>query len=53
MIRIRFSTKILTDGVRNKGEQRFRYKAVQWKNKGSFDITNDISDHVKLVQLEY
>ena len=37
--------------MRNKGEQLYHYKLVQWKSKGSFDIFNNISDHVKLVQL--
>ena len=32
-------------------QARFRCTIVQWKNKGSFDIFNDISDHVTLVQL--
>ena len=31
-------------------QARFRCTIVQWKNKGSFDIFNDISDHVTLVQ---
>ena len=37
--------------MRNKGEQQCRYKLVHWNNKGSFDIFNDISYHVTLVQL--
>ena len=52
MNRIKFAIYILTDCVKKKGEQWFRYKIVQWNNKGAFDIFNDISDHVTLVQLE-
>ena len=46
MNRIKFASDILTDSVINKGEQRFRYKLVWCNNKWSFDILNDISDHI-------
>ena len=50
---IYFTSDILTNRVKNKVEQRCRYKIVQWNNKVSFYILADISDHVTLVQLEY
>ena len=46
---IRFTSDILKDCVRNKREHRYHNKVVQWKNKGSFDIFNNISDNVTLV----
>ena len=49
--RIKFASNILTDRVINKEEQQCSYNLVQWKNKLSFDIFNDISDHVTLFQL--
>ena len=48
---IKFDSDILTDCVRNKGEKQCRYKLIHWKIKGSFEICNDISDHVTLFQL--
>ena len=33
------------------GEQRLYYKLETWKKMGTFDITNNISEHVKFVQL--
>ena len=50
---IKFSSDILTECVRNTGEEWCLYKLVQWKNKVSFDIFNYISYHVKLLQLRY
>ena len=50
--RVKFSSDILTERVRNKGEQWCRYEIFQWNNKVSFDVFNDISDHVTFVQLE-
>ena len=41
----------MTDRVRDKFEQHHNYKMVQWKKTVEFDILNDISDHVTLVQL--
>ena len=51
MDRIKFSNKIMTDRVRKKGEKRCRYDIVQWGKKRRIWYLNDISDHVKLVQL--
>ena len=48
---IKFARDVITDHVRNKGEKRCRYKIFQWRIKGSFDIFNDISDHIMLIQL--
>ena len=53
MNRISFSTNILTDHVRNKRGQQFRYKVVQCNNKGLFDISNGITNCVILVKLKY
>ena len=49
--RIKLASDILTDCARNKGEQWCCYKPVQWNIKGWFDIFNDFSDHVTLIQL--
>ena len=46
---IKISSDILTYHVRKKGEQRCRYKLVQWNSKRLFDIFNYISDYVPLV----
>ena len=35
----------------NFGEQRLRYKLETWKKMGGFDILNNISYHITLVQL--
>ena len=48
---IKFASNIITDCVRNKREQSCRYKLVKWDIKVLFDIFNDISNHVTLVQL--
>ena len=48
---IKFANKIMTDSVRGKGDNHLRYKMVKWEKIGEFDILNDISDHVTLVQL--
>ena len=37
--------------LRHNGEQHLRYNLKKWKNKGAFDILNDISENVTLVQL--
>ena len=52
MNRIKFASDIITDRVRNKGKRWCRYKLYSWKNKGSFVIFNDVSDHVTLLQLK-
>ena len=33
------------------GENHLSYNMKKWKNKGGFDILNDISENVTLVQL--
>ena len=33
------------------GEQHLIYKLKKWKNKGAFDILNEISENVTLVHL--
>ena len=37
--------------LRHIGEQHLRYNMREWKKKGVFDILNDISEKVTLVQL--
>ena len=49
--RIPFSVDILTQRVRNKGEQRCRYNLKHWKPKGSFDIFHYVRDNITLLQL--
>ena len=46
-----FSNYIMTDRVQKKGEQKLHYTFKHCKNKRSFDIINDISEYVTLVQL--
>ena len=41
------------DQERKKGDNHFCYRINQRKIKGSFDILNNISEHVTLVQLMY
>ena len=41
----------MTGGVHKKGEQKLHYTFKHCKNKRSFDIINDISEYVTLVQL--
>ena len=43
----------MLDKERNIFDQCLRYKTIKWKNQGSFDVLNDISDHVKISQLMY
>ena len=48
--RINFANKMMTDRVREEGDQHRCNKTV--KNKtGEFDILNDISDHVMLFHM--
>ena len=42
---------MMLDRERNKGENHISYYIKQWNIKGSFDILNDISEHVSLVKL--
>ena len=48
--RIQFSGYIIIDKEINKGGKSCRYKLLQ-SNKREFDIFDDISEHVTLVQL--
>ena len=41
----------MVDKEGNKDEQRLRYKLEKWQNAGYFDILNNISKYVTLVQL--
>ena len=49
--RIQFSIDILTQHVKNKGEQRCQYKLKHWKSKGLFYILHYFSEKFTLVQL--
>ena len=48
---IKFSSKIVTDCVREEGNHNICYNMVKWGKRGEFYILNDISDHVTLAQL--
>ena len=48
-----FSNEILSDKKRITGDQNLRYKLEQWKKIDTFDILNNISNYVTLVQLMY
>ena len=37
--------------LRHKGEHHLRYNLIIWKNKGDFNILDEISENVTLVQL--
>ena len=41
----------MKDKLRHKGEEHLRYKHEKWKKKVDFDILNDGSENVNLVQL--
>ena len=49
--RINVANAILKNQKRDIGEQALYYNLNKYKQKGSFDIINDISEHVNLVQL--
>ena len=49
--RFKFSNEIMSDKERNKGKQRLRYILEKWKKIRSFDIINNISEHVTLLNL--
>ena len=49
--RIDFENAVLKNQKRVKGEQKLYYSMKKYTKKGSFDILNDISQHVNLVQL--
>ena len=48
-----FSDAIMTDQKRRKWDQNLRYKLEHWKKIDTFDIMNNISKYVTLVQLMY
>ena len=41
----------MLDQAREFGEKYIRYKLETWKKTGTFDIPNNISEYVTLVQL--
>ena len=49
--RIHFAYEIMQNRKRKKGEQRLHYNQGKKKKKGEYDIFNDITTNVKLVQL--
>ena len=49
--RIIFANSIMLDKTRNFGEQGLCYKLYTYKEMGVFDIMNNISKHVTLVQI--
>ena len=49
--RIYFENAVLKKQRRDIGEQVLYYNLKKYKQKGYFDILNDISEHVTLVQL--
>ena len=49
--RIIFANSIMLDKTRNFREQGLCYKLYTWKEMGAFDILNNISEHVTLVQI--
>ena len=51
--RIHFSNDIMTSKMHLKGEQHLRYNLKVCKKKGAFDILNENSENVTLVQLIY
>ena len=48
---IHFANDIMTNIMHIKGEQNLRYNMKIWNKKGAFNILNDISENVTLVQL--
>ena len=51
MIVLILQNAILKNGYKIKGEPRVYYSLRRYKNKGSYDILEDISEHVTLFQL--
>ena len=51
--RVMFANAIMTDIKIRKGDQHLHYKLEQWKKADTFDILNNISEYVTLVQLMY
>ena len=48
---IDFANDVLKNQKRVKGEQKLYYKLKMHRHRGYFNILNDISEHVNLVQL--
>ena len=51
--RINFSSAILKNEIKLEGKPRVYYSLRKYKRKGYYDILEDISEHVTLVQLMY
>ena len=49
--RIDIVNTILKNENKVKGEPKVYYRLLKYKNQGSYDIMEDISEHVNLVQL--
>ena len=49
--RIHFATDITINNKRNKGEARVHYKLIKYKKMGDYEILENISANVTLVQL--
>ena len=49
--RIIYANAIITDKVVNRGEKRRHYILKQWERSDEFDILDDMSEFIKLVQL--
>ena len=50
-IKIHFSNTIMKNRIKIKGEKNLQYNLMIWKKNDAFDILNDISEYVTLVQL--
>ena len=48
---IDFANDIMKNNKRNKGEVRVHYKLIKYKKKGEYNIMENISENVTLVQL--
>ena len=51
--RIDFANGVMKYKLHQIGEQHLRYNLNKCENRGTFDIMNDISENVTLVQLMY
>ena len=49
--RIHFATDIIINNKRNKGEARVHYKLIKYKKMGDYEILENISANVTLIQL--
>ena len=49
--RIKFANSTMLEKERNFGEKRLHYKLKTWKIMGTFDIMNNISEYISLVQV--